>query len=68
MSTLKDGVKESIVSDQKKDTTKGIMGRTPLSSWDGKGETPKSRLKISIKARSSDYKGKGGERQTHTKR
>jgi hypothetical protein len=32
MSTIKDGVKESIVSDRKKDTTKGIMGRTPLSS------------------------------------
>jgi hypothetical protein len=31
-STIKNGVKASIVSDQKKDTTKGIMGRTPLSS------------------------------------
>jgi hypothetical protein len=33
-----------------------------------KGEIPKSRLKISIKARSSDYKGKGGEKKKHTKR
>jgi hypothetical protein len=31
-STIKDGVKASIVTDQEKDTTKGIMGRTPLSS------------------------------------
>jgi hypothetical protein len=31
-STIKDGVKASIVSDQERDTTKGIMGRTPLSS------------------------------------
>jgi hypothetical protein len=43
MSTIKDGVKASIVSDQEKDTTKGIMGRP----------------KISIKVRSSDYEGKG---------
>jgi hypothetical protein len=31
-STIKDGVKASIVSDQEKDTIEGIMGRTPLSS------------------------------------
>jgi hypothetical protein len=31
-STIKDGAKASIVSDQEKDTIKGIMGRTPLSS------------------------------------
>jgi hypothetical protein len=30
-STIKNGVKASIVSDQQKDTTKGIMGRTTLS-------------------------------------
>jgi hypothetical protein len=29
-STIKDGVKTSIVRGQEKDTTKGIMGRTPL--------------------------------------
>jgi hypothetical protein len=63
MSTIRDGVKARITSDQEKDTTKGIMGRTPLSSWDGKGEIPKSRSKISIKARSSDYKGKGDIKQ-----
>jgi hypothetical protein len=32
MSTIRDGVKERIPSDQEKNTTKGIMGRTPLSS------------------------------------
>jgi hypothetical protein len=32
MSTIKDGVKASIVSDQEKDMAKGIMGRTPLLS------------------------------------
>ena len=32
MSTIKDGVKASIVSDQDKNTTKVIMGRIPLSS------------------------------------
>jgi hypothetical protein len=57
-SIIKYVVKASIVSDQEKDTTKGIMGRTPLSSWDEKGEIPKSRPKISIKVRPSDYKGK----------
>jgi uncharacterized protein YwbE len=31
-STIKDGVKASIVSDQDKDTAKGMMGRTLLSS------------------------------------
>ena len=31
MSTIKKGVKASIVSDQQKDTTKSIMGRTTLS-------------------------------------
>jgi hypothetical protein len=30
-STIKNGVKASIVSDQQKDMTKGIMGRTTLS-------------------------------------
>jgi hypothetical protein len=30
-STIKNGVKASIVSDQQKDTIKGIMGRTTLS-------------------------------------
>jgi hypothetical protein len=51
------------VSDQEKDMTKGIMGRTPLLSWDRKGEIPKIRPKISIKARSNDYKGKGDIKQ-----
>jgi hypothetical protein len=32
MNTIKDEFKASIVSDQGKDTTKGIIGRTPLSS------------------------------------
>jgi hypothetical protein len=32
MSTRKNGVKASIVIGQQKDTTKGIMGRTTLSS------------------------------------
>jgi hypothetical protein len=30
-STIKNGVKASVVSDQQKDTTNGIMGRTTLS-------------------------------------
>jgi hypothetical protein len=30
MSTIKNGVKASIVSDQEKDMTKGMMGKTPL--------------------------------------
>jgi hypothetical protein len=59
MSTRKDSVKESIVSDQEKDTTKSIMGRTLLSSWDRKGEIPKGKPEISIQSRSSDYEGKG---------
>ena len=32
MSKINDGVKASIVSNQDKGTTKGIMGMTPLSS------------------------------------
>jgi hypothetical protein len=32
MSIIMDGVKASTISDQEKDTTKGIMGRTLLSS------------------------------------
>jgi hypothetical protein len=32
MGTIKDEAKAIIVSDQEKDTTKGIMDRTPLSS------------------------------------
>jgi hypothetical protein len=48
MSIIMDGVKASTISDQEKDTTKGIMGRTLLSSWDRKGEIPKSRPEISI--------------------
>jgi hypothetical protein len=35
------------------------MGRTLLSSWDRKGEIPKSGPEISIKSRSSDYEAKG---------
>jgi hypothetical protein len=62
-STIKNGVKASIVSDQEKDMTKGIMGRTPLSSWDRKEEISKSRPKVNIEARSSDYKGKGDVQQ-----
>jgi hypothetical protein len=42
-STIKNGVKASIVSDQQKDTIKGIMGRTTLSGWDRKGEISKSK-------------------------
>ena len=63
MSTIKDGVKASIVSDQEKDTTKGIMGRTPHSIGGIKGEVSKSRPKISIKARTSDYSGKDDIKQ-----
>jgi hypothetical protein len=63
MSTRKDRVKASIVSDQEKDMTKRIMGRTLLSSWDRQGEIPKSRSKISIQTGSSDYKGKGDIKQ-----
>jgi hypothetical protein len=62
-STIKDGVKASIVSGQEKDMTEGLMGGTPFSSWDRKGEIPKSRPMISIKARSSGYKGKGDIKQ-----
>jgi hypothetical protein len=32
LSIIKDGAKARIVSDQKKNTTKGIIGRTTLSS------------------------------------
>jgi hypothetical protein len=63
LSIIKDGAKARIVSDQKKNTTKGIIGRTTLSSWDRKGEISKSRPKISIKSRSSDYMGKGDIKQ-----
>jgi hypothetical protein len=51
------------LSGQENDTTKGIMGRTPLSSRDRKEWISKDRPKISIKARSSDYKGKGTIKQ-----
>jgi hypothetical protein len=59
MGTINGGVKASIVGDQEKDMTKGIMVKTLLSSWDRKGEIPKGRPEISIPTRSSDYKGKG---------
>jgi hypothetical protein len=56
-STIKDGVKARITSNQDKDTTKGIMGRTPLSSWDRIEETPKCRPTISIKVKIEGWQG-----------
>ena len=49
-STIKNGVKASIVSDQQKDTTKGIMGRTTLLNWN-EGGALKCRDGISIKVK-----------------
>jgi hypothetical protein len=37
MRTIKDGAKERMVIDQGKDTTKGMMGRTPLLKWEREG-------------------------------
>ena len=45
MSTIRDIAKASIVGDQEKDMTKGIMGRTLLSSCDRQGEIQKAGLR-----------------------
>jgi hypothetical protein len=68
MSIIKDGAKAMIVTDKGENATKVRIGKTAFSNRDGKDGNSKGRHKISIMERSSDYKGKGGERQKHTKR
>ena len=68
MSIVKDGSKAMIVTDKGENATKVRIGKTPFSNRDGKDDISKGRHRISIMERSRDYKGKGGERQKHTKR
>jgi hypothetical protein len=68
MATIRDGVKASIVTGKRENATKVGIGKTPFSNRDGKDNISKGRHEISIMERSRDYKGKGGNRQKHTKR
>ena len=68
MSIIKDGAKAMIVTDKGENATKVRIGKTPFSNREEKDDISKGRHRISIMERSRDYKGKGGERQKHTKR
>jgi hypothetical protein len=68
ISIIKDGAKARIVTGKGENATKTRIGKTPFSNQDGKDDNSKGRHKISIMERSRDYKGKGGNRQNHTKR
>ena len=68
MSIIKDGAKARIITDKEENATKVTIGKTPFSNRDGKDDISKGRHKIGIMERSRDYKGKGGNRQKHTKR
>jgi hypothetical protein len=68
MSIVKDGAKAMSVTGKGENATKVRIGKTPFSNRDGKDDISKGRHKISIMDRSRDYKGKGGNRQKHTKR
>jgi hypothetical protein len=68
MSILKDGVKARIVTDKGENETKVRIRKTPFSNRDGNDDISKCRHKISIIERSRDYKGKGGNKEKHTKR
>jgi hypothetical protein len=68
MSIVKDGAKAMSVTGKGENATKVRIGKTPFSNRDGKDDISKGRHKISIMERSRDYKGKGGNRQKHTKR
>jgi hypothetical protein len=59
MSTINDGAKARILTDRGENATKVKIGKTPFSNRDGKDDISKGRHRISIKVRSSDYKGKG---------
>jgi hypothetical protein len=62
MSIIKDGAKAMIVTDKGENATKVMIGKTPFSNRDGKDDISKGRHRISIMERSSDDKGKGGNR------
>jgi hypothetical protein len=64
---VKDEAEVRIVTDKGENASKFRIGKTPFSNQDGKDDISKGRHKISIMERSRDYKGKGGERQKHTK-
>jgi hypothetical protein len=68
MSIIKDEAKARIITGKGENATKVRIGKTPFSNRDGKDDISKGRHRISIMERSRDYKGKGGERQKHTKR
>jgi hypothetical protein len=68
MSTIKGGAKARVVADRGENATKVKIGKTPFSNRDGKEDISKGRHRISIIERSRYYKGKGGNRQKHTKR
>jgi hypothetical protein len=68
MIIIKDEAKAKIVTSKGENATKVRIGKTPFSNRDGKDDISKGRHKISIMKRSRDYKGKGGNRQKHTKR
>jgi hypothetical protein len=56
-STIRDGVKSSIVTGKGENATKVGIGKTPLSNRDGKDDISKGRHRKSIMEGSSDYKG-----------
>ena len=68
MSIIKDKSKARIITGKGENATKGRVGKTPFSNRDEKDDISNGRHRISIMERSSDDKGKGGNRQKHTKR
>jgi hypothetical protein len=68
MSIIKDEAKSRIVTGKGENATKVRIGKTPFSNQDGKDDNSKGSHKIRTMERSRDYKGKGGNKQKHTKR
>jgi hypothetical protein len=59
----KNGIKSRPTCGKEEDIAKGEISKTQLSNWDRKEGISTSRPKISIKARSTDYKGKDDIKQ-----
>jgi hypothetical protein len=58
----KDGAKSRLTRGKEEDIAKGEISKTPLLNWDRKEEISKSRSKVGIKARFTDYQGKADNR------
>jgi hypothetical protein len=67
MSIIMDEAKSRIITSKGENATKVRIGKTLISNRDGKDDLSEGRHKISIMERYRDYKGKGSNRQKHTK-